>query len=61
LARGLVADCHLRLADVFEAMGRGAESMAEFDKHLDMRGPGCRSIYPLKTLQRKIRSARAGV
>jgi tetratricopeptide (TPR) repeat protein len=63
LARGLVADCHLRLADVFEAMGRGAESMAEFDKHLDMRGPGCRSIYPLKTLQRKVSRSRerAGV
>ena len=58
LARGLVADCHLRLADIFEAMGREVESMSEFEKHLDMRGPGCRSIYPLKTLQKRIRRAR---
>ena len=49
-ARGLIEDCHYRLADSLKALGRADEALAAFTKHLDLRGPGCRSIYPLGKL-----------
>lgn len=52
-ARGLVADCHLRMADSFKALGRDGDSFRSFEKHLDMRGPGCHSVYPLSSLHRR--------
>lgn len=58
-ARGLIADCHLRLSDSLSALRRDAEAMRHFAKHLDMRGPGCQSIYSLKdTAKRRIELAR---
>ncbi len=63
-ARGLVADCHLRMSDSLQALGRRREALAEFEAHLDMRGPGCRSIYPLASVnsrEAKIRQSRATV
>lgn len=61
-ARGLVADCHYRMADSYAALGRHRESERELVAHLDMRGPGCRSIYPLNELNSVIRhrAARRG-
>src|SRR5262245_52954966 len=50
-ARGLVADCHYRIADSLRALNRRKEALAEFEAHLDMRGPGCQSIYKLGELQ----------
>jgi len=49
-SRGLVADCHLRVSNSLLSLGdkRGAER--HFVKHLDLRGPGCQSIYPLKEI-----------
>ena len=52
-ARGLVADCYLRMADSLKALGRDDESFRSLEKHLDMRGPGCYSIYPLSSLHRR--------
>lgn len=52
-ARGLVADSYLRMADSFKALGRHDDSFRSFEKHLDMRGPGCHSIYPLSSLDRR--------
>ena len=49
-ARGLVADCHYRLSESLAAVGKRQAALKEFATHLDMRGPGCRSIYPLDTL-----------
>jgi tetratricopeptide (TPR) repeat protein len=57
-ARGLIADCHYRLAESLKALGRADEALAEFTKHLDLRGPGCRSIYPLGKLNDPRRAAR---
>jgi tetratricopeptide (TPR) repeat protein len=49
-ARGLVADCFYRLAGSYEALGQRRRAMKAFEHHLDLRGPGCFSIYPLKDL-----------
>ena len=49
-ARGLVADCHYRMSNSYRALGRKAESELAFVKCLNMRGPGCYSIYPLSSL-----------
>ena len=56
-ARGFVADCYLRMADSFEALGKSPDSLRSFEKHLEMRGPGCHSIYPLRSLRRRHRLA----
>jgi tetratricopeptide (TPR) repeat protein len=52
-ARGLVADCHLRLSDSLHAIHRERDAVRHFYKHLDMRGPGCHSIYSLRDLRKK--------
>ncbi len=44
-ARGLVADCHYRIAKSLQALGRHKAALAEFETHLDLRGPGRQSIY----------------
>jgi len=52
-ARGLIADCHLRLSDSLRALNLESESLIHFEKHLDLRGPGCQSIYSLKDLAKR--------
>jgi len=49
-ARGLIADCYYRLAHCYDTNGLRTEAQAAFEKHLDLRGPGCNSIYKLKEL-----------
>ena len=49
-ARGLIADCHFRLSKSLHALNRELEAKVHFAKHLDLRGPGCQSIYSLKDL-----------
>ena len=56
-ARGLVADCYYRLSGCYEALGRERSALRAFTKHLDMRGPGCFSIYPLKDIGRESKVA----
>ncbi|MFL5305094.1 MAG: tetratricopeptide repeat protein, partial [Polyangia bacterium] len=52
-ANGLVADCYYRMMDSLDALGDKNEAFAMLVKHLDMRGPGCRSIYPLGQARKK--------
>jgi hypothetical protein len=54
-ARGLVADCYYRMMVSLDALGERRKSIAALTKHLDLRGPGCYSIYPLKTLGQRLR------
>lgn len=49
-ARGLVSDSHYRASLSLEAIGNERASLSAFDQCLDLRGPGCRSIYRLKEL-----------
>jgi tetratricopeptide (TPR) repeat protein len=57
-ARGLVADCYYRLSGCYQALGRKRASLRAFTKHLDMRGPGCFSIDPLKDIGREFKVPR---
>jgi predicted Zn-dependent protease len=50
-ARGIVADSYYRMADSYHALGDTARSQRAFVRHLDMRGPGCHSIYRLDDLK----------
>jgi tetratricopeptide (TPR) repeat protein len=53
-ARGLLADCWYRLARCQKKKGRTAEAVRYYGKHLALRGPGCRSIYPLRAVRREL-------
>ena len=57
-ARGLQADSFYRLSQCYDAQGRRSAADRAFVKHLDLRGPGCRSIYPLQELRQNRRSFR---
>jgi len=49
-ARGLIADCFFHLGLSLKASGNVAASDDAFVEHLDLRGPGCYSIYRLAAL-----------
>ena len=50
-ARGLVSDANYRASQSLAALGYKEASESAFDQCLDLRGPGCRSIYTLEELQ----------
>jgi tetratricopeptide (TPR) repeat protein len=49
-ARGLVSDSHYRASLSLKAIGNEKASLSAFGQCLDLRGPGCRSIYRLNEL-----------
>lgn len=49
-ARGLVSDSHYRASLSLKAIGNERASLSAFEACLDLRGPGCRSIYKLTEL-----------
>ena len=49
-ARGLVSDSHYRASLSLRAIGNMEASLSAFAQCLDLRGPGCRSIYRLAAL-----------
>ena len=57
-ARGLVADSYFRMATCLEALGKKTAAMEAFERHLDLRGPGCQSIYPLNVLRQELKQWR---
>lgn len=54
-ARGLIADSWYRLARCERELGRRARAVHCYQQHLAMRGPGCRSIYPLRDVRKELR------
>lgn len=50
-ARTIVADAHYRSASSLSALGRRRAAVNAVDRSLAMRGPGCRSIYPIDELR----------
>jgi len=54
-ARGLVADCWYRIAHIERSRGRRSLAVSSFRSHLALRGPGCRSIYPISHVRRELR------
>lgn len=53
-ARGLVADCWYRLARCQRNIGHRMEAIRCYKRHIAMRGPGCRSIYPLQNVRNEL-------
>jgi len=57
-ARGLVADVHYRLSQCYRAQGRMRAADNALVRHLNLRGPGCWSIYPLEEVKASHRNVR---
>ena len=57
-ARGLIADSFYRMATCYESLGQRKKALAAFETHLDLRGPGCQSIYPLSDLNKEVNQLR---
>lgn len=53
-ARGLVADSWYRSAHCYKALKKTRQAIGAYNRHLAMRGPGCRSIYDLKAVRREL-------
>lgn len=53
-ARGLVADCHYRSAHCHRVIGDRKRAAKSYHRHLALRGPGCRSIYPISDVRRQL-------
>ena len=54
-ARGLVADCLCRIAKCYEKLGEQKKALSYYVRHLERRGPGSRSIYPIGEVKRVVR------
>jgi tetratricopeptide (TPR) repeat protein len=57
-AKGLVADCLYRLAKCYDELGRHKNSLDYYYKHLQLRGPGCRSIYSISEVKARVKELR---
>ena len=60
-ARGLIADCHYRIAHCYLGQHRRRLAVKSLLNHMALRGPGCRSIYPLAQIQQELRLLREDV
>ena len=58
-ARSLIADCWYRLAHCEREIGRRSRAANCYKQHIAMRGPGCHSIYPLRSVRRELRELTA--
>jgi hypothetical protein len=56
-ARGLIADCHYRMAHCHAEEEKWRMAMKSLTAHLSQLGPGCRSIYPIANIRRELQSA----
>lgn len=50
-ARGLYADALYRMSMCYSAKGNRRLALVHLERHLDERGPGCHSIYPLDDIR----------
>ena len=58
-SRGVIADCLYRIAKCYEEQGQPKKAIRYFEQHLNQRGPGCRSIYPIDEVKREMKEARS--
>jgi tetratricopeptide (TPR) repeat protein len=56
-ARGVVADCLYRIAKCYEGQGQPKKAISYYEQHLNQRGPGCRSIYPIDEVKKEMKEA----
>ena len=50
-ARSLIADCHYRIARIWEDKRQWKRGVAEYQRHLSKRKDGCGSIYPIRDVK----------
>jgi hypothetical protein len=55
-ARGLIADCWYRIARCHKRGGRRSLSAKAYVAHLNLRGPGCRSIHSIGGVRREFQA-----
>ena len=60
-ARGLIADCHYRMAHCYTALQRPKMAIKSLKSHIGLRGPGCRSIYSLVTVREELGQLRGSL
>ena len=60
-ARGLIADCHFRLAACLMAKGQFEKAGEALDQHLALRGRTCRSIYVLQDVRKLLRDLKTNM
>src|SRR2546423_8885420 len=53
-ARGLIVDCHYRMAHCYQDLAQPKAAKSEYEKHLMLRGPGARSIYPIAQVRKEL-------
>jgi tetratricopeptide (TPR) repeat protein len=58
-ARGLVSDCHYRMAHCYRSCGNRKQAEASYRCHLALRSSGCRSIYRKSEVERELRQLSA--
>jgi tetratricopeptide (TPR) repeat protein len=59
-ARALFVDSLYRMSHCFTAIGDHAKAVETMGKHLEQRGPGCQSIYPIAQVRKEQRALQAG-
>jgi len=52
-ARGMIADCFYRQAQSYKKLKEQKAAIDAYQRHLRMRGPGCRSIYAVRTVRKE--------
>jgi tetratricopeptide (TPR) repeat protein len=53
-ARGLMADCLYRQAHSYTRLKQPKSAIDAYRGHLRIRGPGCRSIYAIRTVRKEL-------
>jgi tetratricopeptide (TPR) repeat protein len=53
-ARGLSADSHYRMSHCYLALGDKDKAVEMMRLHLQQRGPGCQSIYPIAGVRKEM-------
>ena len=57
-ARGVVADCLYRIAKCYAEEEKPKKALNYYEQHLNQRGPGCRSIYPIDEVKKQMKEIR---
>jgi tetratricopeptide (TPR) repeat protein len=60
-ARGLYADSLYRISRCYAREGRRRLALRYLERHLDERGPGCHSIYPLADMRLHAKHQRVSI
>ncbi len=59
-ARSLIADCHYRIALIWEELGQRKKALTAYAEHFARRRPGTHSIYPLREVKARYKRLNGG-